>query len=602
MSDAAPPVQPGPLPTESISAPPSVIPAAAPRLRLWPAVVILAVEWLVLNVPGWLAPGTALQINCMLWGAMGGSAAIIVWWLFASRAPWSDRLLVLLFLAAASVAAIPLYHPKFNYRLYGPIIRALPLATWALVLWLLLTPWLRWPIRRAGILVAIVLALGYCNLLRFHGADGNFTADVRWRWEPTAEDAYLKKLPARQAALPAGETPPQLQPGDWPGFRGPNRDGRLTGVRLATDWQKHPPRQLWKHGIGPGWSSFAVVGNWLYTQEQRGPNEMVVCYDAATGEQRWAHGDSVRFDEAVAGPGPRATPTFHEGRLYSLGASGVLNCLDAATGAPKWTKNILTDSGREKPPEWGFSSSPLVAKGVVTVFAGGPNGKGVLGYDADSGKLLWGVATGKESYCSPHLVRTGGAEQVVIATSQGLTAFDPAGGKLLWQHEWAHQGPPRCAQPTPVGDADFLLGTPLAGMRRVHVTPQGDGWGDKKVWETRAIRPYFNDLVVYQDHAYGFDGNNLTCVRLADGKGRWRASGYGSGQVLLLADQGVLLVVSEKGDVALVEASPQRHEELARIAVFEGKTWNHPVVAHGKLFVRNDEEVACYQLTAAGTE
>jgi outer membrane protein assembly factor BamB len=533
---------------------------------------------------------------------MGGSAAIAAWWLFASRARWADRVLVLLFLAAAWAAAIPLYHEKFIYRMYGPFIRALPLATWAWVLWLLVTPRMQWPLRRAGILVAIVLALGYCMLLRFKGADGDFTADVRWRWAPTAEDAFLKNLPARQAALPAGETAPRLQPGDWPGFRGPDRDGRLTGVRIATDWEKHPPRLLWKHGVGPGWSSFAVVGNWLYTQEQRGPDEMVVCYDAGTGEQRWAHGDKVRFDEAVAGPGPRATPTFHEGRIYSLGAAGTLNCLDAVTGAVQWSKDILADSGREKPPEWGFSSSPLIAKGVVTVFAGGPDGKGVLGYHADSGKLLWWVGAGGESYCSPHLVKAGGAEQVAIATGAGLTAFDPAGGKVLWRHDWPlKRDMARIAQPTPVGESDVLLGTPMAGMRRVRVTPRGDAWEGKQLWETRAIRPYFNDLVVYQDHAYGFDGNNLVCVRLEDGKGRWRAGGYGSGQVLLLADQGVLLVVSEKGAVALVAATPERHDELARMPALEGKTWNHPVVAHGRLFVRNDEEVACFQLTADGS-
>jgi outer membrane protein assembly factor BamB len=559
-------------------------------------VVLVAAEWLVLTLPAWLVPGTPLHLNAMRWGAVGGTAALALWWLLASRAPWRDRLLVLVFLAVASVAVYPLYHPKFTYRLYGPILRALPLATTAWVLWLLVTPGLRWPARRLGTLAAILLALGYCTLLRFDGADSNFNADVRWRWSPTAEDRFLHSLPAHQAALPAGEAPPAVQPGDWPGFRGPNRDGRLTGVRIATDWAKHPPRKVWRQPIGPGWSSFAVVGNWLFTQEQRGPDEAVVCLDAATGEQRWVHTDAVRFDEAVGGAGPRATPTFHEGKLYTLGGAGTLNCLDAATGAVRWSRNILADSGRDKPPEWGFASSPLVARGVVTVFAGGPGGKAVLAYHASSGEPAWSAGDGRESYSSPHLAHVGGAEQVIMATNRGLAAFDPAGGKLLWQHEW-QQGASTCiVQPTPVEDADLLIGAARQGLRRVHVQREGDGWAGQQVWESHAIKPYFNDLVIHQDHLYGFDANFLTCVSLADGKGQWRARGYGNGQILLLADQGLLLILSETGEAALVEANPARHAELARFPAIEGKTWNHPVVAHGKLFVRNGEEAACYQL------
>jgi outer membrane protein assembly factor BamB len=536
----------------------------------------------------------------MQWGALGGTAAVLAWWLFASRGRWTDRLLVLLFLGASSVATYPLYHTKFTYRLYGPIMRGLPLATTAWVLWLLVTPGLRWPVRRAGILAAIVLALGYCTLLRFDGADGSFTPAVSWRWSPTAEDLFLAELPARKAAVQEGEPPPVLQPGDWPGFRGPNRDGLRTDVRIATDWKQHAPRELWRHRVGPGWSSFTVVGNRLYTQEQRGAMEAVVCYDATTGEERWSHTNVVRFDEAVAGPGPRATPTFYQCKLYTLGANGNLDCLDAATGAVGWSRDILADSGRSKPPEWGFASSPLVVQDVVTVFAGGPGGKGVLGYHASSGELAWSAGDGRESYCSPHPAHLGDVAQVVIATDQGLTAFEPAGGKVLWQHDWPAERAFRVAQPTPVGAADLLVGTPMLGARRVHVTREGESWGEQQVWQTKAIKPYYNDLVVHKDHLYGFDGSFLTCVSLEDGQGRWRARGYGNGQVLLLADQGLLLILSEKGEVALVEANPERHQELARFAAIEGKTWNHPVVAHGKLFVRNGEEAACYQLAGDG--
>jgi outer membrane protein assembly factor BamB len=249
-------------------------------------------------------------------------------------------------------------------------------------------------------------------------------------------------------------------------------------------------------------------------------------------------------------------------------------------------------------PQWGFASSPLVAGGVVTVFAGGPDGKSVLGYHASSGKPAWATGEGQLSYCSPQLARWGGTEQVLIATEVGLTAFNAVGGQVLWQYDWPlGGGTPRIVQPSLLGDSDVLIGTGFgSGTRRLHVNRGGDGWAAQEIWTTKAINPYFNDLVVRKDHLYGFDGSFLTCVSLEDGQEKWRARGYGSGQVLLLTDQGLLLVLSEKGQVALVEACPNGHKELGRFQAIEGKTWNHPVVAHGKLFVRNGEEAACYRL------
>jgi outer membrane protein assembly factor BamB len=590
LSDPTPPAA---LPDVSQPTP------AVVRPRLWPAVVILALMWAVTVIPGFIGQlqGTPWHVFAMIWGAGGGAIAIGLWWLFASRVPWTDRLMILLFFAVSSLAARPLSDPSFLYFNYGPITRGLPLTTTVLVLWLLVTPALSWPVRRLGAVAALLLAWGYCDLVRLDGVWGDFKAEVHWRWEPTAEQKYIASISAKTAPAVAeaeGDKPLQLAPGDWPAFRGTNRDGRLTGVRIASDWYSHPPRKLWGHLIGPGWSSFAVVGHRIYTQEQRDQNEAVVCYDANTGVELWAHLDAVRFSETVAGPGPRSTPTFHEGKLYALGAKGVLNCLDPVTGKLKWSRNIVTDSGAEV-PMWGFSSSPLVAQDVVTVFAGAP-GKSVLGYHASSGESAWSAGEGTKSYCSPQLMHLGGVDQVVISTNKGLTAFEPADGKVLWQHDWSVEQAGRVAQPALVGEGDLLIGTAMVGARRVHVGHEGDGWTEGQVWETKDIKPYYNDLVVYQDHAYGFDGNFFTCVSLADGKSKWRARGYGNGQALLLADQGLLLILSEKGDVALVEATPDKHKELARFKAIEGKTWNHPVLAHGKLFVRNGEQVACFQI------
>jgi outer membrane protein assembly factor BamB len=576
-------------------------PLAQPRLRLWPGVLIVVLQWLAIKVPGLVSPGSFVQFLAMFWTPIVAMTAIAIWWLFFSRLRWSDRFLGILACAAIAAGAYFLAHPSISFYGYGLIIYGIPLATTAWVVWLLLTPFLSWPIRRVGLIIALLAAWGYLTLLRLDGIYGGMEAELSWRWSPTAEEKFLAEWagrPHRDSASPAES--PVLHKGDWPGFRGPERDGKLVDVRIATDWKENSPRQVWRHRIGPGWSSFAVVGTRLYTQEQRGGDEVVVCYHTDTGEQLWSHTDSARFTEIVAGPGPRATPTFYQDKIYALGAAGRLNCLEAATGKVVWSRDIAADS-KVKVPQWGFSSSPLVAQGIVTVFAGAEN-KSVLGYNAVSGEPVWSAGEGKLSYCSPHLARLGGIEQVLITTDQGLTAFDPPTGKVLWRHDWPVDQMARIVQPTLISDTDVLIGTGMGkGTQRVHVKHEGASWTDKEVWTSKKISPYYNDMVVYKDHLYGFDGIFFTCIGLDDGESRWRVRGYGNGQVLLLADQGLLLILSEKGEVALVEANPEKHTELGRFQAIEGKTWNHPVIAHGKLFVRNGEEAACFQLTEKST-
>jgi outer membrane protein assembly factor BamB len=585
---------------EAVTHEPSAAPAlpaaaSAPRrLRLWPGVLIVILQWLSLTLPGWIAPGSKYDFYSKFLTPVW-PAALVVWWLFFSRARWADRLLVPAFGALAGGAAALLRDqsvPLWALTLYG-----LPAVCTASVGWLLVTPRLRWPLRRAGLLAAFALAWSFFTVVRFDGMYGTFSADWSPRWVANDEEQFRAQMD-RDRPLAAAAEGQSLQPGDWPGFRGPARDGCLRGVRIATDWNQRPPRELWRRRVGPGWSSFAVIGNRLYTQEQHGNDEAVVCYHTDTGKPIWVHRDRARFDEQMAGPGPRATPTFHEGRIYAQGAAGRLNCLDAATGRVLWSRDVLADSGRDKPPEWGYAASPLVVGGIVVVYGGGPTGKSVLGYRASSGKPAWSAGEGQYSYCSPQPARLGGAEQVLMTTDVGLTAYRPANGEVLWQHSWPLDKMPRVVQPALVGESDVLIGTGFdEGTRRLRPQQTAHGWAAEEVWATRAIRPYFNDMVLHQGHLYGFDSGFLTCVRLDDGEGRWRARGYDSGQVLLLADQGLLLVVAEKkGDVALVEANPDRHRELGRFHAVKGKTWNHPVVAHGKLFVRNGAEMACFEL------
>jgi outer membrane protein assembly factor BamB len=570
------------------------------RLRLWPALALIALLWGLLTLPRMVELEVGMQFMAVFMGPMAITGLLVLWWLFASRIRWSDRLLGLVYLVAVGGIAYLLFHPTLaTLKLMGVTIYALPwvLTTW--IGWLLLSSFFTTPVRRIGFLAVVLVAWGYFDLVRLDGMDGSFEAAFHWRWQPTAEEnnrAEQRKGIETAALDVKNARAVNKAKGDWPGFRGEQRDGRLAGIQIETDWKANPPKKLWSKHVGPSWSSFAVVGDNLYTQEQLGDDEVVLCLDANTGNVRWHHEDPARFEETIAGPGPRATPTFHEGKIYALGARGILNCLDAATGKTIWSADVLADS-KAKLPTWGFSSSPLVAEGIVTVFAGNKDNKSVLAYDADSGKKAWEAGTGAASYCSPQLTRVAGVDQILITSDVGLTAFSPKTGEILWESRWEFGGGARCTQPTVLSDTDVLLGTGMSkGAWRLHVTKEGNTWNAAKVWETKAISPYFNDSVVQDGYLYGFDGAFFTCINLEDGTKKWRERGYGNGQVLLLADQKLLLILTEQGAVKLVEAQPTARKEIASLPAIQGKTWNHPVVAHGKLFVRNGEEMACFEL------
>jgi outer membrane protein assembly factor BamB len=581
--------------------PAGAISVAPVRPRVWPAVVIIVLMWMGMLIPGWLAPITMVHMFGWMLSPLVALAALALWWLFFSRVRWADRLLGLLIFTVLGAIVWVFSHSTVGGM--GVFFFGIPCSITVCVLFLAATPFLNWPVRRVGLLV--VLALGWLWLLvvRNDGTDGSMNADIQYRWGETAEDRFLADAAAgklRKEPAPAAAGSLVLQPGDWPGFRGLNRDSRLTGVRITTNWTQRPPKELWRHRVGPGWSSFAVVGNRLFTQEQRSEEEVVVCYDANSGAELWAHADLARFTETMAGPGPRATPTFHEGKLYAQGATGKLNCLDPTTGKALWSRDLVSDTGA-KVPDWGFSASPLITHGLVTVFSGAPEGKSVVAYRADSGEKVWEAGDAKISYCSLHQAIIAGVEQLLLTSNRGLTAFNPTSGQVLWHHDWNVEGMARVVQPTPVDEYDFLIGTSFGlGTRRVHVHQEGGHWTTEEVWTTPALKPYYNDQVVFGDHVYGFDNNLLTCVSLADGKAAWKERGYGNGQILLLVDQGLLLVLSEKGEIALVEARPEAHKQLGRFQAVTGKTWNHPVIAHGKLFVRNGEEAVCYELAQEG--
>jgi hypothetical protein len=570
-------------------------PARTPRL--WWPVVLVGLFWAWTLVAHRLELATFVRFASSL--AVCGLLTLLFfgWWLTNRRIGRADRLLGFGAVVAAGAGAALLSRQTFG--VIGLLMMALPYVLTVWTAWLVLTRRAPPAARRAGLVIVLALTWGSFTLIRMDGISGEQVPVFRWRWSPTAEDRYLADAARADAgSADAATAAVTVGPGDWPGFRGPRRDGVVTGLsNIVTDWNASPPKLLWRRRVGPAWSSIAVVGDRVYTQEQRGESEVVLCLSAATGHDIWTHTESIRFFENVSGAGPRATPTVADGRVYALGATGVLNCLDAATGERKWSRDIAADSGASV-PLWGFSSSPLVSKGVVIVFGGGDGDKGLLAYDAERGEPAWSVAAGHNSYTSPQPAVLGGTEQVLFFGDHGLTALDPGTGAVLWEYAVPAPGAPRAIQPHPISPSSVLISSEMdLGTVLLDVTHDGNGWRAERRWASRALKPSFNDYVVHAGHAYGFDGAMFSCIDLENGgKGCWRGGRYGHGQVVLLADQGLLIVAAESGEAALVAADPGRLRELGRFPAVEGKVWNHPAVANGRLYLRSGEEMACYDL------
>jgi hypothetical protein len=568
---------------------------ASPRkpLRLWPGVIAVLLQWLARFIVPIVFPGA---IAFAVLGGIFGGLVVLIWWLFFSRARWSERLGALALMIVALFATSRLLHESIATGAMGMLfpILAVPVLSLAFVAWALISRRYSDRLRHVSMVVTILVACGVWTLLRTGGFTGNFENDLKWRWSKTPEERLL----AQGANEPVAGSPAPAAANkgvDWPGFRGPERDGVIRGVRIETNWSRLPPVQMWRQPIGPGWSSFAVHGDVLYTQEQRGDDEVVACYQLSTGEPVWRHRDAVRFWESNGGAGPRATPTLSNGRVYTFGATGVLNALDAANGTVAWTRNVAADT-KTKVPGWGFSSSPLVVGDVVIIAASGK----LVGYDVASGNPRWFGPAHGGSYSSPHRLTIDGVTQILLLSAAGATSVTPDNGTLLWEYAWPGV---TIVQPAFIAEGDILISTGSGGggigARRLAITRRPSGWTVQERWSASGLKPYFNDLVVHKGHAYGFDGSILACMGLEDGKRKWKDGRYGNGQLALLFDQDVLLVLSEEGEVALVGANPDGFSEHARFQAIAGKTWNHPVLVGDALLVRNSQEMAAFRLSLA---
>ena len=588
------------------------------RLRIWPGIAVAALLLIFRFGVKALVPGIQ-GFGYAVMGSLACTLLILLWWMLFSRARWTERLGGLGIILLGVGSAWLLKHPSM--WLPWLFAYALPVLMVAFVGWAAFTRDLPDRMRRATMVATIFVACAVWMFVRQDGINGDHNAKFGWRWAPSAEEKLLAAtngpdtLPASPAqsvstpiagsdsASPSPSASVQASPNstlpivvtreaEWPGFRGPKRDGIVRGVKIKSDWTASPPVQVWHRPVGPGWSSFAVNGDLFYTQEQRGDAEVVACYKASTGQPVWAHKDAARFFESNAGAGPRATPTLSNGRVYTFGATGILNVLDANKGTVIWTKNISDDTG-VKVPFWGFASSPVVIGDVVIVAAAGQ----LAGYDVATGHRRWLGPNGGGSYSSPQPVTIDGVQQVLLMSGAGIASLSPNDGKQLWQHAWSGNS---IVQPAVTTDGDVLITSQDSGARRISVVHTGGTWSASEKWTANTLKPYFNDFVIHKGHAYGFDGRILSCIDLKDGQRNWKGGRYGNGQLILLPDQDLLLVLSEEGELALVRATPDQFAEIAKAPAIEGKTWNHPVLVRDTLLVRNSEQMAAFKLVLEG--
>ncbi len=479
------------------------------------------------------------------------------------------------------------------------IMLAVPLL---LVFWLLFLSGLGWRRRLAYLVIGAAatagLLFGFTQVVRMDGSlGGSGIPRLRWIWTPS-DEALLNDLKVEDGKPVSVYTYKET---DYPQFLGRDRDGVAHGVRLVRDWKSQPPKELWRRSIGLGWSAFAVAGDYAITQEQREDKELVVCYEVKTGKVRWKHEHDVRLHDKQGGDGPRATPTIVEGRVYTLGGTGILDCIDGETGKNLWTRDTLTENNLTN-LIWGKSCSPLIFEDKVIVTGGQEKKDCLLAYDRESGQPLWKAGVDAASYASPALATLDGQKQILSVNAHSVTGHDPQDGKVLWTFDWPGEMA-KTSQPVPLpGDRIFLSAGYKLGCVLLHVSRGSDGqWAvEQKRAGRNKMCTQFSNVVIAHNCAFGLDCRELACIDLATGERKWKGKTYEFGQVMLVGD--LIVVQAEDGEVALVEANPNDFKEVARMPALHGKTWNNPVLSGPYLLLRNDKEAVCYQLTLQGAE
>lgn len=488
--------------------------------------------------------------------------------------------------------------------------------------------------RRRFLVVAAVVGLAAIALVAFRPVYNGDMGVYRWRLR-FARAADQSLAPIKNTAEIADWKP---TPQDYPRFLGNGYWAEAKDVALETDWQAHPPQEVWRREIGAGWSSFAIVGDFAFTQEQRGEQEVVSCYRVRTGEPVWVHADAARFDPAdtmssLGDIGPRATPTLHNERVFTQGGTGIVNCLDARTGKVLWSHDTVKEFNTTV-TTWGKSGSPLVVDDMVIISVGAPSestpaesstreatgeaasaaggiaeqtafDSSLVAFDITTGALRWHAGGRKASYASPVLATLAGERQIIVINDSWVTSHRASDGEILWEYPWAnpHDGTATCPQPVPLaGDRVFLSKGYGVGCSLLQIKRGTDGkFVAEPIWQPaikKVMKTKFSNVLVRDGFIYGLDDVLLECIEIDSGAVKWkkrRQPVFGHGQIMLIDN--CILVLSESGELALVEATPDEYRELGSLQALSDAnvTWNNPAFAAPYLLVRNAREAACYR-------
>jgi len=486
---------------------------------------------------------------------------------------------------------------------HAPVLAFLLIALW----WLFFAPYRR--ITRWAVAALVVLAfIGFSFTLReVELTKGRVSLVPRFHfvWEPSANEqfaAYLEKQPAKSDDLPAVDL--TSGPVDFPRYRGVKFDGVIPYAKIESDWHKFPPKELWQHPCPGGYAGIAAAGNVAVTLEQRDTQEAVVCYDRATGRQRWAYAYGPFYkDRTHMGDGPRSTPTIHENRIYSVGALGDLVCVDA-DGKKQWSANILADA-KARNTKWGLACSPLIVDDLVVVNAGidpeAPADSAVIAYEQATGAIRWRTGNRMAGYSSPQLATLAGTRQIILFDGAALAGYDPKTGKELWQYPWPTIYEMNSIQPVVLsGDRVFISSEQTIGCAMLRIVAPADpsqSWNAETLWHNKNLAARYANPVTDGKSIFGLHGLQgvFTCLDADTGKVRWKGNREGPGQLLLAGDL-LLLVNGDKGEVALFDTQASTCTELARMPVLNDKTWNTPALVGDQLFVRNQAKIACLKL------
>jgi outer membrane protein assembly factor BamB len=382
--------------------------------------------------------------------------------------------------------------------------------------------------------------------------------------------------------------------GEWPQWRGPNRDGISTETGLLKAWPADGPPRIWKtNGLGNGYSTVAISKGRIFTMGVKGDREFVIALDAADGRPRWVQVHGGRFSND-RGDGPRGTPTIDGDRLFALGGKGDLSCMDIASGKIIWTMNILAKFGGSN-IHWGMSESPLVLGDRLLVNPGGPNAS-IVALNKKDGSVLWKTQSDQAGYSSAIPFEVAGIPQAVFFTHQRAIGVDIRNGNLLWDYLQVANRTANVATPIVKGNRVFLSSDYGTGCALLEIKPNGSGVMAQEVYFNREMKNHHSSSVLVGDTLYGFSSAILTAMRFDNGDVAWKDRSVGKGS-LVYAD-GHLYCYSEKGVVGLVEATPKGYTEKGRFTIPQESlpTWSHPVVSGGRLYLRDQDNLYAFDV------